>query len=215
MNSRDLNLMVGAGLQLQKKGSDERYLVELLGYRVGEGVIISAPQEGDGRVALTAGDEVTVRFSGGASGYSFESRVTHIAEVPYLHVHLTYPEGTEGRMKRRAPRVPIKRQGIRLSMKAPDQQQSVVMEDVSHGGACLVAPHRLGGVGEHFSIDLPAPAPEGLVMTSLPCVVRHVREEQRDDKSVYLHGIEFQELDAVARTFISRFIRHSLESKVA
>ena len=55
MDSRDLNLMVGAGLQLEKQGSDERYLVELLGYSVGKGVIISAPQASDERMVLAPG----------------------------------------------------------------------------------------------------------------------------------------------------------------
>lgn len=34
MDSRDLNLMVGAGLKLEKLDSEVCYLVELLGYMV-------------------------------------------------------------------------------------------------------------------------------------------------------------------------------------
>ncbi len=211
MNSRDLNLMVGVGLQLGKKGSDTQYLVELLGYRVGEGIIISAPQETDERLAVKEGDEVTVRYLGGVSHYAFRSQVIHISHEPYLHIHLAYPGGIEATMTRRAARVALKQQAIRLAINDQGKNISVAMEDISHGGARLVASQLLGSEGEHFSIDMPTQAPDRETMLTLGCVVRHVREEQGDGESIYHHGIEFQNMDATASTFISRFIRQNMD----
>ena len=215
MNKRDLNLMVGAGLLMQKQDSDERYLVELLGYMVGKGVIISAPQESNERLAVKPGDEVTIRYMGGVSRYAFRSQVTYIANEPYAHIHLAYPRGVEAAMMRRAVRVPVKKQGIRLVINDQGKKLSVAMEDISHGGARLVAAQLLGHQGECFNIDIPTQVPDRETVMSLACVVRHVREEQQGGQSVFHHGIEFQYLDAASRSFIRRFITQELEATAA
>lgn len=208
MDSRDLNLMVGAGLQLEKQAGNERYLVELLGYSVGQGVIISAPQESDERMALASGDEVTLRYLGGGSQQSFKSQVSLVATEPYPHVHLSYPSGSEAVISRRAVRMPVKQTPVRLAMRGADQR--LAMEDISHGGARLVASERLAKQGESFSIDIPTLAPDREAVVTLTCAVRYIREASEDGESVFHHGIEFENVDAAARTFISRFIRANI-----
>ena len=212
MDSRVLNLMVGAGLKLEKHDSEVCYLVELLGYKVGKGVIISAPQESDDRIAIKPGDEVTVRYLGGTSNYAFRSQVVQVSTVPYPHVHLAYPGGVEATMTRRAIRVPVKQQAVRLALSDNGQQISVAMDDISHGGARLVAAKALANEGDRFSIDMPTQAPDRESVLSLSCVVRYVREKTDGEQTTFYHGIEFQGMDAAARVFISRFIHSNLES---
>ncbi len=206
MTNRDLGLMVGVGLQLEKKGSGMRYLVELLGYSVGDGVIISAPLERDNRPSLSPGDEVVIRYLGGVSQYAFRTRVTHIATAPYLHVHLEYPGGIEATMTRRAVRMPLKASVIRLAMEDDGSQLAVEMKNISFGGANLVAPRPLGREGEHFSIDMPTLSPHRDKVITLPCVVRHVSTRSEADKPSYHHGVEFEGVDSLARDFIGRYL---------
>lgn len=208
MTNRDLNLMVGVGLQLEKNDSGARYFVELLGYRVGEGVIISAPLECDNRLSLESGDEVTVRYLGGVSQFAFRTRVTHISTRPYLHVHLEYPGGIEATMTRRAVRMPVKESVIRLAMDDDGHKLPVEMKNISVGGASLIAPVKLGGIGERFSIDMPTLSPDNKKAISLPCLVRHISTQRQGDASIYHHGVEFVDVDSLARDFIGRYIEH-------
>jgi len=214
MTSRDLNLMVGVGLQLEKNNNGMRYLVELLGYSVGEGVIISAPLERDNRLSLSPGEEVTIRYLGGVSQYAFRSQVMHIATEPYLHVHLEYPGGIEATMTRRAVRMPIKESVIRLAMDDDGSQLPVEMKNISFGGASLVAPVKLGARGERFSIDMPTLSPDREKVVTLPCVVRHVSTQQKSEAAIYHHGVEFIDVDSLARDFIGRYIEHQSASSL-
>lgn len=207
MANRDLNLMVGVGLQLEKNNNGMRYLVELMGYRVGEGVIISAPHEHNDQIPLSPGDAVTIRYLGSVSQYAFSSQVTHIATEPYPHIHLAYPGGIEATMTRRAVRVPVRESVIRLAIDDMGSKLPVEMRNISYGGASLVAPVQLGIQGERFNIDMPTLSPSHKVVT-LPCVVRHVTSSEDDDATSFSHGVEFIEADSLARDFIGRFIDH-------
>jgi len=208
MTNRDLNLTVGVGLHLEKNSNGARYLVELLGYRVAEGLIISAPLEQNERIPLTAGEEVTIRYMGGVSQYAFRSRVTHIAAKPYLHIHLEYPLGIEATMTRRAVRMPVRESVIHLAMHDGGKKLAVDMKDISFGGASLVAPAQLGCKGERFNIDMPTLSPTQGKALTLSCVVRHVTAQQRGEQMVYHHGVEFIDVDSLAHDFISRFIEY-------
>lgn len=209
MTNRDLNLMVGVGLQLEKNNSGVRYLVELLGYSVGEGVIISAPLEREKRMPLACGEEVTIRYLGGVSQCAFRSRVTHLSTEPYHHIHLEYPGGIEATMIRRAVRVPVKESVIRLAMNDAGSQLPVEMKNISFGGASLVAPVKLGMQGDRFCIDMPGFSSDQSKLVTLPCVIRHITSKRYEQaKSSYHHGVEFIDMDSVARDFISRYIAH-------
>ncbi len=208
MKNRDLNLMVGVGLQLEKNNNGMRYLVELLGYSVGEGVIISAPFERDNRLPLAPGDEVTVRYLGGVSQYAFRSRVSHISTAPYLHVHLEYPGGIEATMTRRAVRLPVSESVIRLAMDDGGSKLSVAMKNISFGGASLLASVRLATEGERFSIEMPTLSLECGKSVVLPCVVKHIAARRDGREMTYHHGVEFIDVDGIARDFIGRYLEH-------
>ncbi len=208
MTNRDLNLMVGVGLQLEKSCNGMRYLVELLGYSVGEGVIISAPLERDKRLSLAPGEEVTIRYLGGVSQYAFRSRVTHISTEPYLHVHLEYPGGIEATMTRRAVRMPVRESVIRLAMDDEGSKLPVEMKNISFGGASLIAPVKLATRGERFSIDMPTLSADLEKAVILPCVVRYVSAQREGEASIYHHGVEFIDVDGIARDFIGRYLEH-------
>jgi len=110
-------------------------------------------------------------------------------------------------MTRRAIRVPVKQQAVRLALSDNGQQVSVAMDDISHGGARLVAAKVLASEGDSFSIDMPTLAPDRESVLSLSCVVRYVRKEADGEQTIFFHGIEYQKMDAAAHAIISRFIR--------
>lgn len=208
--NRDLSLAVGACLWLEKR-SGQKYLVELIGYRIGEGVIVTLPEESDGRTAVMANEPVVIRYMGAHSRYAFESVVTQVSHAPFSHLHLAYPGTLEQARVRREARVPIELAdeiNVSLHLNEKGRNIPVKMTDISLGGARLVADSRLAKAGELFTIEIPAHAAKSPYPLELNCRVRHVVEPQRDG-TAYQHGVEFEGLDDTTRNFIARFIQAS------
>jgi len=204
MASRDLNLTVGVGLQLERRVDGSRYVIELLGYRVGEGVIITAPYDQNDQIPLVVGEEVSIRYLGGVSHFEFCSKVIQIVAEPYMHVHLDYPDDIDAKMMRRDVRVPINETVMRLALDEMGKPLATEMINISSRGAKLVSPVQLGAVGEEFCIEMPMLS-ESTVVT-LNCLVRYVKERVESATTLYHHGVEFMGMDAAAREYIAEYI---------
>lgn len=207
-----LNLVVGSTLQLEVAGSRLGVIpVTLIGYAPGRSMMImlSETAEAGLKLPLQDGDACVVRFECGDNLYAFDTQVLSVADVPYLHAHLAYPQGVQGAMVRRSQRVPVNDMVMMLVMEEAGRKLSVALADISLSGARLVAGTRLGEIGERFSIEIPHMGQSGSERVALPCRVRYVREEQSvsaSAKRVYHHGVEFSELSRQAQLFIERYI---------
>lgn len=213
MDNRDLNLTVGIGLQMERSKCGSRYLVELIGYRVGEGVVVTTPQNMTGtEPPLNIGDEVVVRYMGEVRKYAFRSKVVQISTSPYSHIHLEYPAGIEATMTRRAIRVPVKESVLRLALDDEGEPLFVDMVNISMGGAKLVSPVQLGNEGEEFAIEMPTLSPDRNRVVKLMCIVRHVTMQMEFETTTYQHGVEFIDLEPAAEQFIEHYIRHRADA---
>ena len=214
MDTPTLNLVVGSLLQLEiphfRQGA--AVPVILIGFVPGRTIMVMlAPgSEADVPLALRTGDACVVRFEAGDSLYAFDTQVLWQAEQPFLHVHLAYPQGVQGALVRRSPRVQVNDMVMMLVMEEAGRKLSVALADISLLGARLVAGMRLGEVGERFSIEIPHLGQSGTERVALPCRVCYVREEQSAstgaNKRVYHHGVEFTDLNRQALLFIERYI---------
>ncbi|MBI5041154.1 MAG: PilZ domain-containing protein, partial [Gammaproteobacteria bacterium] len=173
-------------------------------------VMLQSAAEPATRQLLRMGDPCVVRFESGDNLYAFDTQVLCLAEQPFVHAHLAYPQGVQGTMVRRSQRVPVNDVVVMmLVMEEAGRKLSVALADISLSGARLVAGSRLGEIGERFSIEIPHIGTAGAERVALPCVVRYVREEQSvsaGGKRVYHHGVEFTELSRQALVFIERYI---------
>ena len=214
MISQTLNLMVGCGLQLEPAKGSACYLIDLLGYRAEQSLIVTLPSNDDGTPSVAEGDEVVIRYLGGDNSFAFYSRVLCCMEKPYPHLHLEYPSGVQGIITRRSLRVPIEGPVMSLAMSDGKRKINVIMADISVHGARLVSSTRLGNVDDTFMIEMPDVAAAGEEHLVLPCIIRHVREQfdmpEHDQGGVYHHGVEFDQLEQAAQLFIARFIQNSV-----
>lgn len=215
MNAPTLNLVVGSLFQLdipQHPGG--AIPVTLIGFVPGRSLMIMLAPGSEAGVpmplALRPGDPCVVRFEAGDSLYAFDTRVLWQTEQPFLHIHLAYPQGVQGTLVRRSPRVQVNDMVMMLVMEEAGRKLSVALADISLLGARLVAGTRLGEVGERFSIEIPHIGQGGSERVALPCRVCYVREEQsvssNTKKRVYHHGVEFSDLSRQALMFIERYI---------
>lgn len=213
MDKPTLNLVVGSVLQLETPQYHGAAVpVTLIGYVPGRSILVmlAASAETGTRLALHTGDPCVVRFESGDSLYAFDTQVLWQAEQPFVHVHLAYPQGVQGTLVRRSPRVQVNDMVMMLVMEEAGRKLSVALADISLLGARLVAGSRLGEVGERFSIEIPHIGQSGNERVALPCRVCYVREEQSlspgGKKRVYHHGVEFADLNREALLFIERYI---------
>lgn len=212
MDKPTLNLVVGSALQLETPQSTGAAVpVTLIGYVPGRSIMVmlAAGAEAGTRLALRTGDPCVVRFEAGDSLYAFDTQVLWQAEQPFVHVHLAYPQGVQGALVRRSPRVQVNDMVMMLVMEEAGRKLSVALADISLLGARLVAGTRLGEVGERFSIEIPHLGQDGNERVALPCRVCYVREERSVSagaKRVYHHGVEFTDLSRQALMFIERYI---------
>ena len=160
MDKPTLNLVVGTLLQLETPDHHGAAIpVTLIGYVPGRSIMVMlAASAGTGaRLALRTGDPCVVRFESGDSLYAFDTQVLWQAEQPFIHVHLAYPQGVQGALVRRSPRVQVNDMVMMLVMEEAGRKLSVALADISLLGARLVA----GGLG----VPSPMPTPTGpLVM---------------------------------------------------
>ena len=212
MDKPTLNLVVGATLQLETHQFNGAAVpVTLIGYVPGRSIMVmlAGSAEIGTRLALRTGDPCVVRFEAGDSLYAFDTQVLWQAEQPFIHVHLAYPQGVQGTLVRRSPRVQVNDMVMMLVMEEAGRKLSVALADISMLGARLVAGTRLGEVGERFSIEIPHLGQGATERVALPCRVCYVREEQSvsaGGKRVYHHGVEFADLSREALLFIERYI---------
>ena len=217
MASRALNLMVGASLKIEPVKGGACYLVELIGYTTDKSLIVT-PAYGEEGLVLNEGDELAVRYLGSDHSYAFYSKVIQVCDKPYSYLHLAYPQGVQGLVTRRAPRIPLQEldpeQVMRLNINDGSRQLSVTMADISTRGARLIANSRLGKCGERFIIELPSVRATNSELLELPCIIRHIHEqfdcEDGNESVAYHHGVEFDHLEEAAQLFIARFIKDSI-----
>jgi len=191
MKSEGLKLVVGMRLYLQRIRTDgitEVMPCSLIGFVESQGLIIR-PLEDAILPLLKIGQSITTRMSVGDNRYAFSCEVLTVTELPYPHVHLSYPKEISGVMMRGAPRFRM-HMPIRLSLHVGQEVVSVLVSDISSSGACLLAESSLGNDSDILNIEFRVPFDQTLI--NLPCIVRYVLPEQDDSKEYYRHGVAFQ-----------------------
>lgn len=201
MTSDRLNIPVGTALTLEAKEENACYIVNLIGYLPGASLLVSAP---DGQHILKPGDPIVVRYIHDDSIVGFTSQLLQCNDAPYPYWHLTYPQGVQGRILRRALRYPYT--APVFAAPGSGDGQSVVMADLSMKGARLKMREPLGHVGEAFVLELSNPQGHGL---KLPCHIRHVLTRPEGGCEM---GVEFDDLPLEAHHYIEALIRHSTAS---
>ena len=90
----DLRLLPGQALQLEIEGyTNDRDRSVLVGYRAGQGLIVTTPLVNGTPMSLKLGTPLNVRLFATQMNCAcaFHTEVVHIARAPYPHMHLAQP----------------------------------------------------------------------------------------------------------------------------
>lgn len=152
----EIKLAIGEHLQLQgmADGDALRYAVKLIGYCKGKSVIVSTPTVDNKFAFIRDGQSFVVRFFSGKAAYAFATSVFKSTNVPYPHLHLTYPSSVRGLVVRRGARA--RANIIAAAVDARGKSYAATLCDLSIGGGLLVGSVQMGEVGDTLTLKFRA-----------------------------------------------------------
>ena len=208
----EFNPPIGTELFIEHIGSNaqEYSRAALIGFLYEQSLIINSPRREDHIVQIDRGDELIVRFNKEDTIYAFNSSIMEINQTPYPHIHLTYPVNIQAKLLRRGNRIEVDKHTLKLKIKNDDSNGEVTITNISEYGAKLVSSNNLGQPGEKLILELDLPQyPE---VVELRCKICHTDSyiDEDSNKQCYCYGIEFHELNTMARSFINTFIHEHL-----
>ncbi|MCK6376586.1 MAG: flagellar brake protein [Zoogloea sp.] len=213
----DVRLDIGDTLQLQSQGdtAQSRYYVKLIGYLKGKSIIVSTPAV-DGKVLLMReGQAFVVRMFSGKSVYAFGTTVHKVANVPYPHLHLTYPSQVRGLVVRRGARARVNL--ICAVIGADGRSHAASLVDLSTGGAMLTAKAPVGLKDDNISIKFRVTVSDVEEYLTVPAVLRsvHAAAAAEGETPQVNHGVQFGDLPHSEQIVLSAFVYRALFEETA
>lgn len=209
----NLNIPHGTSLNLQfaHVNRHRRMRARLIGFLEGEGLIITAPLEGNLPASVVENDELVVRYVSGKHIYAFRSGVLKVAVTPYRHVHLSWPTVIDQTVVRNAERVTVTLPAIvRRPDRASDPEQATI-HDLSATGAMLRGSADPGPEDGTLELEFEvvfAGQPSGI---RTQATIRSRREIlQPDGSKAYQYGVRFGPMDEQQALYLRGFVLETL-----
>lgn len=211
-----LRLKVSDILQLQPIGREQasRHKVKVIGYLVGESLVVTAPQTRNGLLLVREGQMFNVRMLEGSSAQGFVSTVLHSYAKPYPHLHLSYPHEVETILVRNAQRVSSHLLVAVRNLKDEDTEKSyypAYINDISLTGAHLVSKRRLGHPDTMLQLNLLLQVCAEEVQLVLLAIVRSETQRDSGDGGISFHyGVQFQSLNRFQRVLLHGYVLENM-----
>jgi len=204
-----LQLPIGGGLVIERTENARKFNVQLLGYKKGVSLMISAPQSKGREVMLETGDALRVRLLSGKSVAAFETHVRYRCFQPFSYYHLSYPHSIEVVDVRNAERV---KANLSASVDSEfvligDWPKQVAIENLSETGLCFMSSDFLGLLGHElmFSLTLTLNGRESALR--LPGVIRNIEHPEADrHPKRYQVGVQFTQLEESERLVLAAYV---------
>jgi len=213
----EIKLDIGDTMQLQAQGDtgQARYYVKLIGFLKGKSVIVSTPTQ-DGKVLLMReGQGFVVRMFSGKSVYAFGTTIYKVANVPFPHLHLSYPAQVRGLVVRRGARARVNL--ICAVTGADGRPHAASLVDLSTGGAMLTAKAPIGVKDDRISIKFRVVVSDVEQYLTVPAVLRsvHATASTEGEPSLVTHGVQFDNLPHAEEVVLSAFVYRILFEETA
>lgn len=206
----ELRPQVGERVRLETRSPRGRYTVQLIGFREGGSVIVSAPRSTGSPLLINEGAPLTVRLMAGNWICAFETRLLKVNTGPYPHWHLAYPTQIESHRVRHHTRVPV---NLAVSVDLDEMEGAsggfpvkAYCTDIHTAGACIESSRILGKAGQKLFVSARV-AVNGIDHVILaPAIVRNVYESESGSFSVISHGVEFVDLEEDTQLILAGFV---------
>lgn len=207
----EIKLSIGDTFHLQGQSGNTplRYIVKLIGYARDRSVIVSTPTQ-DGKVMLMRdGQSFVVRLFAGKSVYAFSTSIIKSANVPYPHLHLSWPKEIKGLVVRSSVRAPVRL--IASVSNAEGQSNAAMLEDLSVGGCALTSKKPLGERGQVVNIKFKVVVNQVEQYLDIAGVIRSMEYLPGAEGSPSVqHGIQFMDVPPSDQLVLTACIYHTL-----
>lgn len=208
----EIRLQIGDLLQLQSQNEavPSRYHVRLVGYAKGESVLVGMPAVDGKLVLVREGQSFVVRLFSGKSAYAFPASVIKATNVPFPHLHLTYPLSVRGLVVRRSARADVNI--IAAVTNAAGRSFAATIANISKQGALLVSRHPMGAKGESLAVKFRVTVDDLDQYVTVTAAVRTLTPglgAQGEGPSM-LHGVEFVEVPPQDSLALAAFVYQKL-----
>lgn len=211
MAEDSLNLAVGTPLQLQAVGKADapRYQVRTIGYLPGGSVVVTTPEVRGKLAIVRPGQYFNVRMLRGESVVGFEAQTLQVYNVPYPHLHLSYPKEFESIVVRNARRVAAEVDALARNIsdgpEGPERQ--VTFADLSMTGAKVLAEWPLGAVGDTLHLSFEVDVAGKLEKLTLLGDIRSVGVRDRERIELgYKHGVQFSTVNRYQQVLLHGWV---------
>ena len=183
---------IGDAVQIIAGGAS--HVATLIGYFKGQSFIVTLPEHG-GFLPRLGQHPVVVRFTSDKRPYEFSTTIRHVANEPFPHLHLDYPNNVQALKERRHERIKINISGV--ADLPSGETLSCTVRDISMGGALVAVETPTGRVSDQLMLTLKVTINGVEYRLSLDSEIRSIRigntPDNRDSNEV-LHGLAFRDL---------------------
>ncbi|AUN95970.1 pilus assembly protein PilZ [Pseudazoarcus pumilus] len=213
----DIKLAIGDALHLQSQtegGAGTRYTVKLIGYLRGKGLIVTTPTQDGKFLLMREGQNFVVRLFSGKSAYAFPATVFKVANVPYPHLHLTWPGHVKGLVVRSGARARVNL--ITAVTDVRGNARSGLIDNLSTGGCSLASKELVGRSEDRIHMTFRANVNEIEQYFQLDGVVRSVqRDVEIPGGTGNQHGIQFVDMPPQDQLALTAYVYHVLFEETA
>lgn len=207
----EIKLAIGDSLHLQSQADKQslRYAVKLIGFLRGKSVIVTTPTQDGSVLLMRDGLSFIVRLFSGKSVYAFPANIFKVANVPYPHLHLTWPKEVKGLVIRSGARVNVSL--IAATTNAEGVNGAARLDDLSTGGCSLFSATRLGNPDDHIRLKFRITVSELEQYLDLEGIIRNVRLNPDITTAQQMqHGIQFVHLPPKDQIALTAYVYHAL-----
>ena len=208
----DVRLAIGDALHLQSQAGengDIRYTVKLIGYLRGKGLIVTTPMQDGKFLLMREGQSFVVRLFLGKSAYAFPASIFKVANVPYPHLHLTWPNKVTGLTVRSGARVRVNL--IAAITDARGRPLAGAIDDLSIGGCSLSSREIIGRRDDRIHLTFRASIHDIEQYFQLDGVVRNVQPNAGyAGEPANQHGIQFVKMPQQDQLALTAYVYQKL-----
>lgn len=204
-------LKIGENIQLQfqSEAETERCIVTLIGYLANQGVIVSTPMLNGRYMNIREGQIFVVRMFSGKSAYAFTANTIKTTNVPFPHLHLSWPKEVRGLMIRGSSRA--KTSIICHATLENGKSSACIARDISNGGALIAAKEKIGEVGDKLTLKMRFKINNAEHLLTPECTIRSANPAKGgEDEGSFMHGLSFHNLSSQDMLVISAVLYQNM-----
>lgn len=194
---------------------EQRYRTRYLGCIPGVSILVTMPSVNESLVLVREGQPFVVRVFAEQNAIAFGASVLRVCSAPGHYLHLEYPKRLEAVTVRAACRVPLSIIATVELDAGENASASVMVRDISLGGALLESQRELGKAGQSMRLSFKAPVLGADMMFTLDCELRNQRNEDPgpDARPSFWYGVRFLEPKHIDRLGLKCMVEERLAAE--